>query len=177
MDRPLTGFLTRQLEEGLALAGASDLLELTPWGGWSWSGLPPRRYIARFYCTGLVRRDDGSVEEANDFQVGIFFPGDYLRRAEPFEVLSWHGPMEVHHPNIAYMAPFVCIGHLAPGTPLVEILYRLFEVITYQNVTMSEHDALNKAACEWARRNRARLPVDRRPLKWRVPDTRVEKGA
>ena len=32
---------------------------------------------------------------------------------------------------------------------------------------MREDDALNQAACQWARANLARLPVDTRPLKRR----------
>ena len=54
-----------------------------------------------------------------------------------------------------------------PGTPLVDLLYQCFEIITYTKVTMREDDALNRAACGWARENQDRFPIDPRPLKRR----------
>lgn len=171
-DLILEGFLSRQREEGLALARASDLLELLPFG-------PPalHAWVARFRCKGLVRKAGGSIGEADYFEIGIRFPDDYLRRAEPAEVLTWLGPPHIFHPNIAEGSPFICIGRLAPGTPLVDLLYRCFDVITFNNVTMREDDALNRDACAWARRNRARFPVDTRPLKRRVPAPDVDEAA
>jgi hypothetical protein len=59
----------------------------------------------------------------------------------------------------------------------VEILYRCYDVITFNKVTMREDDALNRDACVWARRNRARFPVDTRPLKRTSPDRDVEAAA
>jgi hypothetical protein len=53
---------------------------------------------------------------------------------------------------------------------LVDLLFQCFEVITYQKVTMREDDALNHAACAWAREHQQRFPIDRRPLKWRRPE-------
>ena len=109
------------------------------------------------------------MTEASRFEVGIWFPSDYLRRAEPWEVLTWLGPRRVFHPNISDRMPVICVGRLAPGTWLVDLLYQVFEIISYQKVTMREDDALNPAACAWARENQHRFPVDRRPLKWRKP--------
>ena len=167
-DAILRSFLERQFEEGLELARASDLLVLSPL-----SGSPPNRYVATFHCKGLVRKPDGGIEEANRFNVGIWFPSDYLRRAEPAQVLTWMGPGRVFHPNISDVAPFICVGRLSPGTPLVDILYQVFEIVTYNKVTMREDDALNRAACVWARDNQHRFPVDSRPLKRRKLDLQV----
>jgi hypothetical protein len=147
----------------MALASESDLLTLAPV---SW---PADRYIAQFRCTGLVEEPTRAIAEWNCFEVGIWFPASYLRVADPFQVLTWLGPGNVWHPNIANDAPAICIGRLAPGTSLVDILYQVFEVITWNKVTMREDDALNRAACQWARRHRDRFPVDRRPLKRRAP--------
>ena len=177
-DRVLNAFLDRQQDEGATLARESDLLDLLPL-----DGSPARRYAAAFHCRGLVRDPDGEVREADHFEIGIWFPPDYLRRAEPFQVHTWFGPRHVFHPNISATAPFICIGRLTPGTSLVDILYQCYEVITYQKVTMREDDALNKEACAWARRNQHRLPVDRKPLKRRtgrihvdhVPETEQEE--
>jgi hypothetical protein len=46
--------------------------------------------------------------EAERFVVGIWFPDDYLRAADPFTVLTWLEPRAAFHPNIR--APFMCIG-------------------------------------------------------------------
>lgn len=154
-------FLERQYEEGMTLAAASDLLELfVPL-------LSPPSVVARFRCKGLVRLPDGAIEEADCFEAGIWFPPDYLRRCEPFEILRWFGPPNIWHPNISDTAPLICVGRLAPGTPLVDILYQIFEIITWTKYTPREDDSLNKACCSWARQNQHRFPVDRRPLKRR----------
>jgi hypothetical protein len=162
-DKILEGFLRRQLEEGMALAAASDLVDLTP----ADKGLP-RRYVVEYRCKGLVRKSNGDDEivEADRFAVGIRFPSEYLRHAEPAEVLTWLGPRNVWHPNI--MAPVICVGRLTPGTPLVDIVYQVFDIITLNKVTVREDDALNPSACQWARHNMHRFPIDRRPLKRRV---------
>lgn len=168
MDHVFNAFLMRQWEEARPLNAASDLVRIRPF-----SGTPPNRYLVEFRCTGLVTADDGAVVEADRFTAGIWFPSDYLRRADPFEVLTWLWPPNVFHPNISDTAPLVCIGRLTRGTPLVEIVYRLFDLITFNNVTMVEHDALNRRACAWTRENRHRMPVDRRPLKRRALDFTV----
>jgi hypothetical protein len=163
-DKVLDAFLTRQREEGMALAASSDLLEL--------KCLDPQHYVARFLCEGLVRRGTGDVEEASGFEVGIFFSADHLRRVEPAQLVTWFTPWEIYHPNIR--PPFCCLGRSAPGISLVEVLYQIYEIVTYQKVTMREDDALNHAACSWARENTARFPVDRRPLKRRPLNLRTE---
>jgi len=171
MDKIFESFLRRQYEEGMALAADSDLLELYPAS--MPDGLPPQEYLARFRCKGLVRFE-GGIEEWDCFEILIFFPGDYLRTANAFQVLSWTYPAQVFHPNISDKSPFICVGRLAPGTPLVDILLQCWEIITYNKVTMREDDALNPQACAWARRNQGRFPIDSRPLKRRMLHLRIE---
>ena len=163
MDRVREGFLVRQREEGLALARSSDLLDLRPLGGSA-----PEKYIATFHCRGLVRGGDGRIVIAERFQVGIRFPSEYQRHADTFEVLTWLGPANVWHPNVHHRSPHICIGWLTPGTSLVDILYQIFEMITYNRYNTVERNALNHDACAWARRNSQRFPIDRRPLKRRA---------
>jgi hypothetical protein len=148
-------FLETQRREAMQLAAASDLLEVT--------AIDPQRYFATFRCRGLVQNARGEVREHDRFSVGIWLPESYLRVANPAEILTWLEPKTVWHPNIR--SPFVCLGKIAPGTPLVDLLHRCFELISFQNVTMREDDALNQPACAWARRNRERFPVDSRPIK------------
>ena len=169
MDNSLRGFLGRQFEEGMALAADSDLFRLVPF-----DGAHHQRYVAEFRCTGLVQAASGEIVPADHFGIGIWFPDDYLRFADPFTVLTMLGPPQTFHPNVSAHAPFICPGYLAAGTELVDILYRCFEILTWNRVTMVEKDALNVEACAWARRNLHRLPVDNRPLKRARTDFRVE---
>ncbi len=165
-DKILEAFLKRQSEETLALNAASDLVKVLPV-----EGDPPQRYVTEFYCNGLVWRN-GAIVEGNQFAVGIWMPDDYLRHTNPAQVLTWLSPPTVWHPNV--LAPYVCIGPIAPGTSLTDLIHRLYDVITYNKVTMREDNALNKNACVWARQNLHRFPVDRRPLKRRRIALQVE---
>ena len=170
MDKVFEGFLKRQFEQGMALAAESDLFDLVPLD----PPPAPQHYIACFHCTGLVRAPSGDVTEANQFAVAITFLDDYLRRADPFQVLTWLGPREVYHPNISDRTPFICVGRIVPGTPLVDLLYQVHEIITFNKATVREDDALNHDACAWARRNQERFPIDARPLKRRRIEFTVE---
>lgn len=159
-DPILASFLERQQIEAEALAAESDLLDLAALGP-----APVSRYLARFTCRGLVTQS-GQVKTAERFEIGIRFPSDYLRRIEVAEVLTWLSPVNAFHPNIAF--PFICPGHLSPGTALCDILLQCFEIIVWRKVQMREDDCLNRAACGWARAHRASFPVDPRPLRRRV---------
>ena len=172
-DRILAAFLKRQHDEGMALAEASDLLDLSLFDPFR---LGVRdQYIAHFSCTGLIKTPEAAVVEANHFTLGIWFPPSYLVRAESFVVVKWFEPWTVFHPNIR--PPLMCVGRIVPGMPLVDLLYQCFEIITYNKVTMREDDALNREACAWARRNVERFPIDRRPLKRRALDLHIEPVA
>ena len=168
-DSIYESFLAKQEQEGFALARSSDILELFPA-----EPSPAQRYLGRFLCKGLVRAPSDEIEVAERFEVGISFGSDYLRRADGFQVLTWLGPRRVFHPNISDLAPVICIGRIAPATPLTDLLHRCYEVISYQRFTPREDDALNVAACAWARRNQHRFPVDDRPLKRRAVAIRAE---
>lgn len=164
MDHVLAGFLEQQLEQGTALAARSTLLELEQRGG-----ALPDRYVARYACRGLVRTPGGEIVEAEGFSVGIWFPGDYLRTVNPFVSVTYLGAAggRGFHPNLGPGPDgrdVICVGHLAPSTPLVDILLQCFEIFTWQKVTMREDDALNHDACVWARAHLDRLPIDRRTL-------------
>lgn len=161
MDHILKLFLETQQREALQLAAESDLLEVT--------AIDLQRYIATFRCHGLVRDASGVVREHDRFSVGIWLPESYQRLPPSSQILTWLEPREVWHPNIR--PPFLCLGQIAPSTPLVDLLHRCFELIAYENVTMREDKAMNIPACAWARRNRERFPVDRRPIKRQPAET------
>ena len=176
MDRIFENFLKRQLEEGLELAEASDIVDLL-----ALDGPLPQHYIADFHCRGLVRTEKGEIRQWNHFTVGIHFPADYLRSADPFAMLRWFGPPTaehpttfVWHPNISVKAPLICVGRITPGMPLTGLLHQLYEIISYQNYTPNEHDSLNKPCCAWARSNADLFPVDNRPLRRRALNLEVD---
>ena len=166
MDTILNDFLRVQETEALELAAESDLVDVIPLGP-----EPHQRFLVCYSCTGLVRTRDG-ITEADQFEMGVYMPSDYLRRVNPCDVLTWLLPPNTFMPNISF--PFVCAGRLTPGTSLVELIHQCFEIVTCQKVTMREDDALNPAACVWARNNLERLPIDDRPMVRRSGENRIK---
>ncbi|MCC7420414.1 MAG: hypothetical protein IT428_09045 [Planctomycetaceae bacterium] len=158
-------WLQQQHDQGMDLASQSEVLKLEPVQEERalYDGVP-QAYIAKFFCQGVVIQPDGAIVPANEFHAGIWFPSDYLRTIRPYELVTWLGPTNVWHPNIR--VPIVCVGRVCPGYELVELLYELYEIITFQNY--ATHDYLNDAAAEWARNHKHLLPTDRRPLKRRA---------
>jgi hypothetical protein len=164
VDKIFGKWADAQGEQVASLSESSDVVEVIP--------VHRQLFIARFHCKGLVREDGGEVSVGDLFEVGYRFAEDYLRRVNPAEVVTWLRPGNVFHPNI--MPPFCCLGSIAPGTSLVELIYRTYEVISYQNVMPDERDALNVSACSWARKHQHRFPLDDRPLKRRRSRVSVE---
>jgi hypothetical protein len=172
-DRVFEGFLHAQCNDAMAFAASSDFVTLIPV-----QGVPPCRYLARFTCRGLVRRN-GLISAWEDFAVGFYFPDDYLARVNPFQIVSWLGPEDVWHSNIGRgpqraAGPLgICTGEIRSGTPLVDLIYRVADVITWRLATVREDDALNWEACQWARRHPDLYPVDLRPLRRCAPEPRA----
>ena len=162
-------FMERQLAEGMELAEASDILRLHV------PPMAPPNFVAEYFCKGIIKDASGEIREANSnsFQIGIWFPNDYLRRADAFEMLRVFTP-GIWHPNVSSDLPLICIGRITPGMPLVDILYQVYEIISYQKYNPRENDSLNRLACVWARENQHRLPTDRRPLKRRPLNLEVQ---
>jgi len=174
MDRVVENFLKRQLQVARQFTAASGIVKIAHVPMPGENPALPQHYVAEFACRGLVKQPDGSVTEADRFVVGIYFPDSYLRSANTFETLTWIGPLNVYHPNI--LPPLICVGErfMRPGTGLEAIIYQVHSVITY--VRWSSHAGLNEEACQWARNNQNRFPVDRRPLKTRALNVRVQTG-
>jgi hypothetical protein len=152
-DAVFESFLERQAAEAWRISESSPIVSVLP--------IDRQHYLLRFRCVGLVLDAAGVPRRHDDFTVGIFFPPDYVRiEPHPREIVHWLGPESVWHPNVK--PPFVCTGHIAPGEDLIDLTYRLFEIITFHRAT--PHHALNPAASQWVRRHRDELPLDRRPL-------------
>ncbi len=179
-DRVFDAFMERQLQQGLELDADSDIVDLLPLGV-PGAGPAPQRYIVEFHCRGLVRTENSGIREWTEFRVGIFFPSNYLRSADPFEMLTWLGPptpehpnVFVWHPNVSVKAPILCVGRISPGMPLTDLVHQVYEIISYQKYTPNEFDSLNKACCSWARTHSDRFPIDDRPLRRRTLNLDVE---
>ena len=162
MDKILSLWLTEEKQRAFGLAEESAVLDVRC--------VDLQHFVASFYTKGLVRGDDGVIREADHFDVGYWFSDSYLRHVTDRDVATWLAPAEIYHPNVN--PPYCCLGPIAPGTSLVDLIYRTYEVISYQNVMPAENDALNLAACQWARHNQHRFPLDDRPLKRRSGDLR-----
>ncbi len=154
-------FLEHQYREAMALAEASDILELMPLGP-----APVQGYVARFHCTSVTKAATGPIVETNRVDVALTLFDDYLRAADPYSLLTVLDPSTLYGPHVR--PPFICIGDVTPGTPVAQLLFRVFDVLVFANVTMVEHKAMNREACAWARRNVARFPLDTRALKRRA---------
>ena len=167
-DAILNTFLEDQVAAGQSLAAQSDLVRFHP--------LPPLRpgppdhFVLEYSCKGLVCDAQGQPREHDRFDVGVWYPPDFLKRAEAPQVLTFLGPRDAFHPNL--LAPFICL-HIRPGTEITSLMYALFELFTYQKRTTAH--GLNETACQWARRNKARLPIDPRPLK-RAPNVATSRA-
>lgn len=159
-DQIYQTFLKRQHEAALAFAAESDRVSITVG-----PGNPPCVYLVRFDSRCLIQDSQGQIRTHEGFGVRVVFPLEYIRRAEPFRVVNFLYPRNVFHPNILARMFAICIGRLEPGTELVPLIDQCHAIGTWQKLTMSEHDALNRDACLWARRNPHRYPVDDRPLK------------
>ncbi len=154
-DTIRASWLEIQFVEAMNFAQRSDVLSLAPI-----AGDPPHKYIAKFDCAGLAETGAG-VTVIDQHLVGISFPEEYQHTAsDPGQVLTWLEPRNEFHPNIR--APLCCVGPIPPGMSLLNLLHQLFVMITWQKFTPIENNALNEAACSWARAHLDELPVDPR---------------
>jgi hypothetical protein len=156
----MQGFLDRQRAELIEFASQCDRLVVE-----HGDGAADCVFHVHFKFRGLVYGSGGEIRESENFGVRICLPDDYLRRVEMFHVINLLYPLNFFHPNCLAPIHAICLGKLDPGTELLDIVYRAWEIGTWNKVNMSERYALDKNACAWARRNPHRFPVDSRPLK------------
>lgn len=162
MDLVFQKFLEANWQHAKELASASDMVELMPLGS-----APPRVVLARFHAGCYIKTPSG-IRVRKGFTVGYRFPEQYLSSSHvmPLEALQFLEPANVFHPNIR--PPGICLGlALKPGTELRELLFRVYELVTYQRRS-NPADPLNPEACQWVRTNWPVKPADARPLKWRA---------
>ncbi len=163
MDAVLEAYLYDTHRRAMEFAAASDVIRLQ-----AGPGNPPHVYLAHFDAPCYVFGPAGEVGLHQGFTLGISFPPDYLRATlvPAQNLLHFVDPREVWHSNIRW--PFICIGHIAPGCDIVEILLRVYELATFQRkASPDEFDALNPDACRWARQHWPVEATTRMPLKFK----------
>jgi hypothetical protein len=164
MNDPIyTSFLERQHAAAMELSRASDRVTIAPI-----HGRPPFGFLVAFDCHGLICEPDGTIAPAEHFAVGIQFPPDYLKRANPAQVLTFLGPESVWNPNIDGRIHQICLGRLIqPGTELIDIVTGVYELLIYKSINMNEAAAFpgTKQVCIWARNHANEFPLDTRPLR------------
>lgn len=163
VDRIFRAFLEHQAREAEDLARGSDVVAIHPWPA---GQDPAQQYLVEFRTRTVVHRARRALVTDSGCAFQLRFPFDYLRRVEPWMVLSCLGPMDLFHPNIR--PPSVCIGRIEPGTTMADLVCRLFDLVTFRK--WASHDALNRDAAQWARQeaNAQLFPTDRRPLRRRT---------
>jgi hypothetical protein len=164
MDPVFQTWLKRQFEDAQAISDSSDVVKLEAESG----PRVPRRYVAHFSAPTCIK--ESVVKRALGFSLLFRFPDEYLRTAVNVgQVVNVLSPSTIWHPNAHF--PFICTGRVKPGTPLVVLLQRAYDILTYKKMTLDEADALNPAACAWARSNMQLFPLTRAALQ-RVSETR-----
>ncbi len=154
-DTVLTRFFQNQAESVMAFAAECDVLEVVP--------LALNRYRVTFSCHTLLQTPEGVKRRPAEVTSEIWLSRNYLRHVESMQVISILDPSNLFLANVR--PPYCCIGEIKPGTPLTDLVWRLWEVLAGLNFMPDERDALNQTACSWIRNHPERFPLDTRPLK------------
>ncbi len=123
--------------------------------------LPPERYFVYFKnIKGLKLSDNPSsdkkeLEIIKDHKIEIYLHSDYPRLKPQSNILT-----EIFHPNFRMASPNdICIGdYWASGETLVDIIYQIGDMITYQSYNVTS--PLNGIAAKWAKENIPLFPLD-----------------
>lgn len=135
---------------------------------------PPEKYLIRYTCTGLARREDlevwrggGGPPAPPTSSPNLVTVSEHLVEA----VFGWEYPSSppffiwwtpIWHPNIRQ--PYLCTEGrpFAVSTGLDAICLFAGEMIQYRSYNILS--PLNKDAAKWAAEHASELPVDRRSL-------------
>jgi hypothetical protein len=144
MDHVFDAFCRAAAREAETLAAQSDVLAIVPL-----PPMPPSRFLLRFAIPYLRRRPDSTIEPApGPILAGIRFPADYLLGTDPhlwMRVVSIETPALIH-PNVR--EGVACLGaQFAPGTPFRVLVRAVYDLLTYQLMTLDEQNALDPEAC------------------------------
>jgi hypothetical protein len=159
-DPIFDSFLQRQFEAMEKINTDSDIVVLR-----AQPREIPRRYIAQFHCTTMVRRGGREPELSNDpIDIGINFSATHLRKApHPSMTFTLLQPLDLFHPN--FLGSAICTT-VRPGAGLNDMVFNMWTMLTFQSMRSgirTEHP-LNRDAATWCNRNLGQFPTDTRPL-------------
>ncbi len=128
--------------------------------------LPPEKYIVYFKNMKGLRlitnpaSSEKELEIVNHHAIEIYLHSDYPRLKPQCNMLT-----EIFHPNFRLASPNdICIGdYWASGETLVDIVYQIGDMITYQSYNVTS--PLNGIAAKWARENISLFPIDKVSLR------------
>jgi len=148
MDTVYRQFLKHSHKAAVDVAKESDVLDIYP--VWPY---PPRQFLYEFHLPYLRCGVEGTVEVASGPIIGVLnFPESYLRSTDAYlslKVVSMK-TLDLLHPNVR--GSVVCLGTaFRPGTSIEALLWSLWEILTYQNATLDERNAMNAEACKLLR--------------------------
>lgn len=124
--------------------------------------IPPERYFVYYKNIKGIKLVKGStgdkkeLEIVKEHKIEIYLHSDYPRLKPQCSILSG-----AFHPNFRMAAPNdICIGdYWASGETIVDIIYQVGEMITYQNYNVTS--PLNGIAAKWAKENINIFPIDK----------------
>jgi len=129
-------FMERQRVEGLALAESSDILSLFI------PPMSPPHFVAEFSCKGLIRDSAGEIKEANRFRLAC---GSQRITCAVQIRLRWCACLlQVYGIQMLVRISFDMHGRITPGTPLVDILFQIYDILTYHKFNPREDDSLTE---------------------------------
>ena len=168
-DAVLCGFLERQNALLKDFCNASSRLECEAIQ--QDPDLPANLFMIKMKAKHLLMENGVVKASSRSCLIAIRYPEDFLRRAESHagEIINIVAPTNLWHPNVAI--PYICTGRIIAGTSLEDFILRCYEIITYNNFTPREDDAMNPAACAWARQHMAEFPLETAPLRDLNPST------
>jgi len=129
--------------------------------------LPPERYFVTFKNIKGLRlaeseqqKDKKELEIIREHKIEMYLHSDYPRLKPQTYMITG-----IFHPNFRMASPHdICIGdYWASGETLVDIIYQIAEMITYQSYNISS--PLNGIAAKWARENLQLFPIDNTNLR------------
>ena len=141
------------------LAAKSSLIEVEPT-----EGDPPRKYRASIKCKGMMlhptkRKPTLTANHVMEIYLPAGIPG-YPNEAPYVLCLTPH-----FHPNISPENNMVCIGIERDWESSLDIAWlitHLADMITYRVYGFDK--PYNQKAVKWAKANKSKLPLDKRPL-------------
>lgn len=183
LDGIFKSFLEDGLRRAMEIASESDILEVIPHPSYS----PSLLYLLVFNDVAYLRDSgDNNINVSRGIVcVEIRFPLDYLRSTDsnlylktatildPSSLL--HPDPYLFHPNYDPVSGCICLGaDFLPGTPLNNLIFHIYDIISYSNYSTDERNGLNAVACRYLRdhpeviSNLRIMPLRRRRLAAKV---------